>query len=387
MKIKKLSLITIICALSVLFVAPNAFAAGTNEVKASETLAMIQNIDKTDNTYLFDVLTDTDELTVAIDKYDVNTIYNIDSYAIGDYVSFDNLDVNADQITSDNIRLVTPYITTGSIAFMPIEPQFDIPEDDYGFDNVLEHGFNYAYGYSLMQSFNSQGLFVNANYFVRGILDVISLDTEDFFTVEELQGFVQEYQTQFQDPEVEQKSENGDETALEEINNLAKPTVLDDQFAYAYGYLIAAQFVTSGIPVDNFYFTQGILDAAYSKDSQMSQYQMENAMRDFEKEYTAKQEEYLAQLKAENLNEAETFLEANKEQSGVITLDSGVQYRVLKEGEGPKPTPTDFVSTHYEGEYYGGMKDKPNSKVKGIVLTTWYTLDYFLGYFKLAKFD
>jgi thymidylate kinase len=45
------------------------------------------------------------------------------------------------------------------------------------------------------------------------------------------------------------------------------------------------------------------------------------------------------------------------------------------------------VSTHYEGEHYGGMKDKPNSKVKGIVLTTWYTLDYFLGYFKLAKFS
>lgn len=348
MKIKKLSLITIICALSVLFVAPNVFASGTNEVKASETLAMIQNIDKTDDTYLFDVLTDSAELTVSIDKYNVKTIYNIDSYSIGDYVSFDNLDVNADQITSNNIRLITPYVTSGSISFVPIEAQFDIPDDDYGFDNVLEHGFNYAYGYSLMQSFNTQGLFVNANYFVRGILDVISIDTEDFFTIDELQGFVQDYNTKFQDPEIEKKSDNGSVTPLEEINNLDKPTDLDDQFAYAYGYLIAAQFVTSGIPVDNYYFTQGILDSAYNLDSQMSQYQMENAMRDFEKEYTAKQEEYLAQLKATNLNDAETFLEANKSQSGVITLDSGVQYRVLKEGEGENPTADSTVTLDYE---------------------------------------
>ncbi len=347
MKIKKLSLITVLCALSVI-VTPSIFAAGTKEVKTTETLAMIQNIDVSDNVYTFEVLTDTDEISVLINKNNVDTIYNIDSYQIGDYVSFNNLDLSMDMATSDNIRYVTPYVTSGAIFFIPAEPEIEIPDDDYGFDNVLEHGFNYAYGYSLMESFNSQGLFVNANYFVRGILDVISIDTEDFFTIAELQAFVQSYQEQFENTEIPKKTENGNEATLEEITSLEQPTILDDQFAYAYGYLIAAQFVTSGIPVDDYYFTQGILDAAYSKESQMSEYQMQSAMRDFEAQYTAQQEEFLNQVKEENLNEAQAFLDANKAQDGITTLESGVQYRILTEGSGDTPLAEDEVTIDYE---------------------------------------
>jgi FKBP-type peptidyl-prolyl cis-trans isomerase len=347
MKIKKLSLITVLCALSVI-VTPNLFAAGTKEVKTTETLAMIQNIDVSDNVYTFEVLTDTDEISVLINKNNVDTIYNIDSYQIGDYVSFNNLDLSMDMATSDNIRYVTPYVTSGAIFFIPTEPEIAIPDDDYGFDNVLEHGFNYAYGYSLMESFNSQGLYVNANYFVRGILDVISVETEDFYTIAELQSFVQSYQEQFQNTEIPKKNENGNENSLEEIKALEQPTILDDQFAYAYGYLIAAQFVTSGIPVDDYYFTQGILDSAYSKESQMSEYQMQSAMRDFEAQYTAQQEELLNQIKEDNLNEAQAFLDANKDQDGITTLESGVQYRILTEGAGDTPLAEDEVTIDYE---------------------------------------
>lgn len=44
-------------------------------------------------------------------------------------------------------------------------------------------------------------------------------------------------------------------------------------------------------------------------------------------------------------------------------------------------------NSHFEGEFHGGMKDKPNSKFKGMILATWYTLDYFLGRFKLFKWN
>ena len=44
-------------------------------------------------------------------------------------------------------------------------------------------------------------------------------------------------------------------------------------------------------------------------------------------------------------------------------------------------------NSHFEGEFHGGMKDKPNSTFKGMLLATWYTVDYFLGRFKLLKWN
>ena len=42
-------------------------------------------------------------------------------------------------------------------------------------------------------------------------------------------------------------------------------------------------------------------------------------------------------------------------------------------------------SSHKEGEYYAGMKNKPNSKFKGSIYVIWYALDYFFGHFKIAR--
>lgn len=348
MKIKKLSLITTFLTLT-LFVSANMFAAGTKEVKSTDTIAMIQNITVDNNNYSFEVLTNSDEIIVDINKQDVDTIYNLDNYNIGDYVSFSNLEVEDNFATSNNIRYITPLITSGAILFIPVEPEFDIPEVDYGFDNVLEHGFNYTYGYTLLKSFNSQGLYLNANYFARGISDIVSLEEEDFYSIEELQSFIQQYQERFSNTEIPKKTENGSKTTLEDVKLLAKPEILDDQFAYAYGYLIAAQFITSGIPVDDFYFINGVLDAAYDNEIQMTQYQMDNAMRDFEKEFSAKQEEALNKIKSDNLNQAQSFLDANSKQNGIVSLDSGVQYRVLTKGEGnTTPSAEQEVTINYE---------------------------------------
>ena len=46
-----------------------------------------------------------------------------------------------------------------------------------------------------------------------------------------------------------------------------------------------------------------------------------------------------------------------------------------------------IVDTHIEGELNVGMKDKPNSQIKGVVLATWYAMDYFLGRFKLYRWN
>jgi FKBP-type peptidyl-prolyl cis-trans isomerase len=70
-----------------------------------------------------------------------------------------------------------------------------------------------------------------------------------------------------------------------------------------------------------------------------------------------KTQELLTQHAAEaNKKESEAFLAANKTKDGVVTLPSGLQYKVLQEGTGPKPTPTDTVSVNYRGTLLNGTE-------------------------------
>jgi len=65
-----------------------------------------------------------------------------------------------------------------------------------------------------------------------------------------------------------------------------------------------------------------------------------------------------------NAQESEKFLEENKKKEGVKTTESGLQYKVLKEGDGTAPGPEDFVTVHYRGTFIDG-KEFDNSYSKG----------------------
>jgi len=69
-------------------------------------------------------------------------------------------------------------------------------------------------------------------------------------------------------------------------------------------------------------------------------------------------QEYFGKLQAEQqkvaIAEGEEFLKKNSSQEGVVTLESGLQYKVLKEGSGEKPKATDTVTTHYHGTLISG---------------------------------
>jgi FKBP-type peptidyl-prolyl cis-trans isomerase FklB len=55
-----------------------------------------------------------------------------------------------------------------------------------------------------------------------------------------------------------------------------------------------------------------------------------------------------------NIKAGEEFLAANKVKEGVVTTESGLQYKVIEEGSGPKPSPTDNVTVHYKGTLING---------------------------------
>ena len=57
-----------------------------------------------------------------------------------------------------------------------------------------------------------------------------------------------------------------------------------------------------------------------------------------------------------NKKEGDAFLAANKTKDGVVTLPSGLQYKILTQGTGPKPTPTDSVVCNYKGTLLNGTE-------------------------------
>jgi len=82
----------------------------------------------------------------------------------------------------------------------------------------------------------------------------------------------------------------------------------------------------------------------------------DSAMQQFRQVMTARQRENEALAWGGNKEEGLAFLAENKKQDGVITLPSGLQYRILKQGNGPIPTATDRVKVHYEGHLIDGTE-------------------------------
>jgi FKBP-type peptidyl-prolyl cis-trans isomerase len=69
-----------------------------------------------------------------------------------------------------------------------------------------------------------------------------------------------------------------------------------------------------------------------------------------------------------NQKEGDTFLAANKSKEGVVTLPSGLQYKILKAGTGPKPTATDKVVCNYQGTLINGKEFDASARHGGLQL-------------------
>lgn len=134
----------------------------------------------------------------------------------------------------------------------------------------------------------------------------------------------------------------------------AEPEPLADdtaKAAYSLGYRFAEN-VQRQFPedLDNEAFVRGVRDQLGAEEALVDDAEAERVL-------TAMMEARQAQAASEsleNLEEGLAFLEENAERDGVVTLDSGLQYEVLEEGEGDKPAATDTVTTHYEGRLIDG---------------------------------
>ena len=119
--------------------------------------------------------------------------------------------------------------------------------------------------------------------------------------------------------------------------------------SYALGMNFGSSLKEGNIYPDWDEFLQGMKDFLYDNNPR---YTMEEASRIFYEAYNAN----LERLNAANKQEEISFLEKNKQKQGIITTGSGLQYEVLIQGNGPKPTAKDTVKVHYKGTLTNGTE-------------------------------
>ena len=142
-------------------------------------------------------------------------------------------------------------------------------------------------------------------------------------------------------------------------SNKADLKTKNDSVAYVIGANIG-QNLQQNIAADSLEFNttaliQGFKDALNGVDSLIfSKEEKQNIMMQFQKDMQQKQMEKMTKASEPNKQAGLQYLENNKKQPGVTQTQSGLQYKVIKEGKGKTPTANDQVTVNYEGKLLDG---------------------------------
>jgi FKBP-type peptidyl-prolyl cis-trans isomerase FklB len=129
-----------------------------------------------------------------------------------------------------------------------------------------------------------------------------------------------------------------------------------DKFSYALGMNLGTGLHKQSVDVDPAILLRGLRDALAGGKMLLTEEQAQAALVQVQNDLRKKQQEKMQQAALDNKKAGDTFLAANKAQDGVVTLPSGLQYKVLKEGAGPKPAATDSVVCNYSGTLLDGTE-------------------------------
>ena len=137
---------------------------------------------------------------------------------------------------------------------------------------------------------------------------------------------------------------------------MAKPEALHDKASYAIGLNLGQNLKNQEVPVNLGYLIQGLRDGFGGATALLSDDDVKATMQSFQQEMMTKQQAKQAVAGEKNQKEADEFLAKNKTKAGVITTASGLQYEVITEGTGPKPTAEDRVTVNYRGTLLDGSQ-------------------------------
>jgi FKBP-type peptidyl-prolyl cis-trans isomerase len=129
-----------------------------------------------------------------------------------------------------------------------------------------------------------------------------------------------------------------------------------DKVSYGIGMNIGKNLKKDAIDVDADMLVKGLRDSLSGEKTLMSDEEYRATLTAFQKEMMEKQAEASKAVAEKNKKEGEAFLADNGKKEGVLTLPSGLQYKVIKSGTGKTPKLTDTVETHYRGTLIDGTE-------------------------------
>ncbi len=128
------------------------------------------------------------------------------------------------------------------------------------------------------------------------------------------------------------------------------------KLGYSIGYEFGAELRAYDIDLDLDAVFQAIGDAFREREPQMEVAEMRQLMMELQEQIRQERMEAFQKLADENQVKAERFLSDNRARTGIVALPSGVQYRVIEEGEGSRPGLDDVVTVHYRGSKIDGRE-------------------------------
>jgi FKBP-type peptidyl-prolyl cis-trans isomerase FklB len=129
-----------------------------------------------------------------------------------------------------------------------------------------------------------------------------------------------------------------------------------DKVSYAMGMEMGMSFRQQGIEVNVAMLMKGLQDVISGSAPLLAEADLRTTLTQFQVHLRQKQVDAMKMYAERNQVEGETFLAENKNKEGVVTLPSGLQYRVITMGAGKKPTATDKVECNYRGALIDGTE-------------------------------
>ncbi|PLX82307.1 MAG: hypothetical protein C0617_14365 [Desulfuromonas sp.] len=130
----------------------------------------------------------------------------------------------------------------------------------------------------------------------------------------------------------------------------------NDKVSYAIGLSMGRDFEKQEIEVVPAIIAKGIKDGLSGAEALMTDEEIKETQLAFQEEVVAKQTARVENMKTENKEKGEAFLAENKEKEGVVTLESGLQYKVIEEGTGATPKVSETVTVNYKGTLIDGTE-------------------------------
>ncbi len=128
----------------------------------------------------------------------------------------------------------------------------------------------------------------------------------------------------------------------------------EDKVSYSIGSDLGKNLKRQGIGINPSVFARGMEDGMKGGTLLMTDEEMKKVLSDFEKEMMNKRASEMNKQAEDNKTKGEAFLKENKSKPGVVSLPSGLQYKIVKTGTGVKPTKEDTVTVEYTGRLLNG---------------------------------